>query len=197
MINITDNEVYTALAGWLLALGVVPPGTTIQRGQQNRVSMPSSACVIMTTLGIPDRIGTNERGVAPVTNSHNQVTGYTASVSADFIYRVQLDFYSPSAESQAVAAELLWRDNLGIVQMADGMKPLYSEDLRQLPLIGGEEQFLQRWTITLVLDYQPVWTQPTEACDSVTVIPQPVDVYLSPSWSADSDAVRADSNLNI
>jgi hypothetical protein len=63
--------------------------------------------------------------------------------------------------------------------MPAGAKPLYTEDgPRQAPLVGGENQWIARWTMTLVLDYQPTWTQPTEAATTVTVTPEPIDVFF-------------------
>lgn len=174
-IDITDTDVYTALVSF--AQLVVPSGTPILRGQQNRIPEPNVPCVILTTLGTPKRIGTNADGTAPIIVD-DQITGFTASVTADFEYRVQADFYSPDAESWAMSAELLWLDNIAFTALPDGMKPLYSEGRLQLPIIGGEDQWIQRWTMTLVLDYQPTWTQPTEAATSLTVIPEPVEVFF-------------------
>ncbi|MGA7539851.1 MAG: hypothetical protein WBW93_13910, partial [Steroidobacteraceae bacterium] len=158
-LNITDADVYAGIAQFIALC--VPQGTTITQGQQNRIPMPSGPCVILTTLGAPERIGTNDDDTVPVVDAAGTITGYTAGVTADFVYHVQADFYSPQAESWAMSAELLWRDNIGINAMPDGMKPLYSEGRMQLPIVGGEDQWIQRWTMTLVLDYQPTWSQPT------------------------------------
>lgn len=184
MLDITDNEVYTGVAGFVALC--VPQGTTITRGQQNRFAMPSGDCVILTTLGAPERVGTNKDDIVPVVNAQGQITGFTAGVAADFMYQVQADFYSPQAESWAMSAELLWRDNIGIDAMPVGMKPLYSDGRMQLPLVGGEQQWIQRWTMTLVLDYQPTWTQPAQGATAITVIPEPVDIFLNPGFTADS-----------
>lgn len=193
MLNITDTDVYTAL-GAFIAL-CVPQGTTIMKGQQNRVAMPAGSCVVLTTLGEPERIGTNADGVTPVV-VNGVLTGFSASVTTDYIYRVQADFYSPNAQAWATTAEMLWRDAIGIDSMPDGMKPLYTEGLAQIPIIGGEDQWIQRWTMTLVLDYQPTWTQPTQAATGVTVVPEPIDVFFSPGLTADS-SVTADTNWPI
>lgn len=193
-LTVTDNDIYAGLVGFFQL--VVPQGTPIIRGQQNRVPMPNVPFVLMTTLGAPERIGTNFDSVTPVTDARGNIVSFAASVTADYRYAVQADFYSPYAESWATACELLWRDSIGINAMPDGMKPLYSEDSRQMPLIGGEDQWIQRWTMTLVLDYQPTWVQPTYAAIGVTVIPEPVDVFLPPDWTADGD-VDADSNRTM
>jgi hypothetical protein len=190
-IDITDTNVYQALVSF--AALAVPTGTPILRGQQNRIPMPNVPCVIITTLGTPNRIGTNNEGTEAIVVD-GEITGFTASVTADFEYRAQADFYSPQAESWAMAAELLWRGSIGFAAMPEGMKPLYSEDRRQIPLIGGEEQYLQRWTMTFVLDYQPTWTQATEAATSLTIIPEPIEVFF-PGWTADS-GTPSDSGSN-
>jgi hypothetical protein len=188
-LNLTDANVYQALGGFVAL--AVPTGTAILRGQQNRIPMPDVPCVILTTIGTPKRIGTNADGTAPVIVD-DELTGFTASVTADFEYRVQADFYSPDAESWAMSAELLWLDNIAFTAMPQGMKPLYSEGRMQLPIIGAENQWLQRWVMTLVLDYQPTWTQATEAATSLTIIPEPIEVFF-PGWTADTSGTTADS----
>lgn len=175
-LDINDTNVYQALKSFVGI--VVPNGTPIQRGQQNRVPMPNTPCVILTTLGTPKRIGTNLDETEALLDV-GEITGFIATVTADFEYRVQADFYSPDAESWAMSAELLWLDTIGFNAMPQGMKPLFAEDRRQAPLIGGEEQFLQRWTMTFVLDYRPTWTQPTQAATSLAIVPEPVEVYFS------------------
>lgn len=191
-LDITDNEIYNGLVGFIKL--VVPAGTPILRGQQNRVPMPNTDFVLLTTLGAPRRIGTNLELTEPAGwQADSQIpadsntpadsggsAGFTQYVTADFEYRVQADFYSALAESWSMAAELLWYGKPGWYQMPAGMKPLYSEDRRQLPLVGGEQQWIQRWTMTLVLDYQPTWTQTTEAATVATVIPEPIDAYFPP-----------------
>jgi hypothetical protein len=190
-LDITDNDVYNALVAFIKL--VVPAGTPIARGQQNRVPMPTVPFVLLTTMGAPQRLSTNvnETTYGPWTADSTDVTAdasittdsyvMTASVAADYVYRVQADFYSPIAESWAVAAELLWRDNIGISAMPPGAKPLYTEDgPRQAPIITAENQWGARWTMTLVLDYRPTWTQQTEAATTVTVTPEPVGVFFPP-----------------
>jgi len=185
-LDLTDDDVYAGLDGFLRLIvpqapwaygGNEYPAVPILRGQQNRVPMPAVPFVIMTTVGTPRRIGTNVDSVEAVIED-GELVGFTAAVKADFEYSMQLDLYSPLAESWAMAVELLWRDNIGFAAMPAGMKPLYSEDRRQMPLVGAENQWVQRWTMTLYLDYQPTWTQPCEAATAITVIPWPVDVFI-------------------
>jgi hypothetical protein len=190
-LDITDNDIYNALCAFIILC--VPEGTPIQRGQLNQVPEPNVDCVILTTIGAPRRIGTNlDTTEAVIVDGVLQ--GFTAAVEADFEYEVQADFYSENAESWSMAAELLWRDKIGYNQMPDGMKPLYSEGRRQLPFVSAEKQWVQRWMLSLFLDYQPIWTQPTQAATAITVIPEPIDVFYPPQWTADSD-VPADSNV--
>jgi hypothetical protein len=186
VLDIIDDDVYAGLEGFLaLVVPQVPwtyrgktyPMVPILRGQQNRVPMPACPCVLMTTLGTPLRIGTNADSTEAVIVD-GELAGFTAAVEADFEYSVQLDFYSPIAQSWAVTTELLWRDKIGVAAMPAGMKPLYSDSGRQLPIVGAENQWVQRWTMTLVLDYQPTWTQPTQAATTIVVIPEPIDVFF-------------------
>lgn len=170
-LDITDTDAYTAVKAFCAL--VVPAGTLILQGQQNGIAMPSTNFVLLTTID-SERIGTNTDGLVFVNG------GFTASVSADYRYSIQADFYSPDAESWATSAELLWRDGIAWDSMPSNIKPLYSDKPRQLPIIGGEDQWIQRWTMTLVLDYRPTWTQPTDAATSLTVTPEPIEVYFDP-----------------
>jgi hypothetical protein len=188
-LDITDDDVYAGLVGFFRLIvptapwtydGKTYPAVPILRGQQNRVPMPDIPFVLMTTVGTPRRIGTNKDSTEAVIVD-GALVGFTAAVGADFEYAVQADFYSPQAEAWAMAAELLWRDAIGFAAMPPGMKPLYSEDRRQVPLVGAENQWVQRWTMTLYLDYQPTWTQPCEAATAITVIPWPTDVFIPSS----------------
>jgi hypothetical protein len=188
-LDITDVDVYAGLVGFIQLIvpqapwaydGNEYPAVPILRGQQNRVPMPNVPCVIMTTLGAPRPIGTTKNSTEAVIVD-GELEGFTAAVEADFEYAVQADFYSPLAESWSMAVELLWRNAIGFVAMPAGMKPLYSEGRQQLPLIGAENQWIQRWTMTLYLDYAPTWTQPTQAARAISVIPWPVDVLGIPA----------------
>ena len=193
MLDLTDNDVYDALSTFFAL--IVPQGTPILRGQQNRVAMPNVPFVLMTTLGEPRRIGTNKESTeATVVNG--EITGFNYLVESDFEYSVQADFYSPDAEKWATGVELLWRSKFGWSFMPDGIKPLYSEGRMQLPLVGGESQWVQRWTMTLFLDYQPTWTQTTQAATVATVIPKAIDVFFQAGFPADS-GVTADSDITI
>jgi hypothetical protein len=168
--------------------------------------------VVLTTIGAGRRIGTNRDETlevggwtadSDITADSSQPVGgssFVVEVTADFEYSVQADFYSPDAESWAMSAELLWRDKIAWYSMPDGMKPLYSEGRQQLPIVAAEAQWIQRWTLTLVLDYQPTWSQPTQAATAIGVIPEPIDVFYPPyppGWTADSDTVTADSKVDI
>jgi hypothetical protein len=216
-LDISDNDVYAAVADILKM--VLPTGTPIIRGQQNRVAMPNVSCAVMTTVGAPRRVGTNVDALIEtnqgwtvdsnvLANSNDTVDSgevtFEALVTADFEYSLQVDFYSaetnpptnPLSESWAMATELLWRDKIAWYAMPKGIKPLYSEDRRQLPIIGGENQWVSRWAITLVLDYQPTLILSTDAALNVDVVGVPVRVYFSSyvsTWPADSDVVTADS----
>lgn len=194
-LDITDSDVYAALKSFLAL--AVPAGTQILQGQQNEIPMPSTDFVLMTTIGAPKRIGTNVDSTEAVIDTQGNYLGFTAAVTADYEYRVQADFYGASAESWAMAAELLWRDGIAFDSMPANIKPLYTEDMRQAPIVAAENQWIQRWTMTLVLDYRPTWTQPTQAATSIVVVPEPIDVYLPPDWTADSQQVNTDSDRTM
>lgn len=200
LLDISDSDVYIALEGFFKL--IVPNGTPIVRGQQNRTPMPNVPFVLMTTMGATRRIGTNlETTEATVVNG--EITAFEALVEADFEYSVQADFYSATdktgfaaSESWAMATELLWRSKAGWYFMPAGIKPLYSEGRQQLPLVGDDNQWTQRWTMTLVIDYAPTFTLATQAATVAVVIPEAIDVFFPADFTADS-RTTADSDIPI
>lgn len=175
-VDITENDVLTALRNFLLA--IVPAGTIVLRGPVNRAAQPAAEHIVCTPV-FEDRLRTNEYtdNPPPPGNDPNGTTGIEQGRRID----VQVDFYGDNlATGWRAIFTTLFRDEAGVIALAPTCAPLYADEGRQIPLTTGEEQFLERWAITAVMQYNPVTTTPQQFADTVTVTVINVDASYPP-----------------
>lgn len=137
--------------------GLLPTNTPIVFGIQNRVAMPQTGFVLITPL-YQMRLSTNM-------DTYDDMfpdAGATFSAEQDTRIDMQLDFYGPNAGAWAAMISTLWRDEYGVNALSPNCAPLYIDDARMMPLTTAEEQYLQRFTSTGVLQYNPVTTLPQQ-----------------------------------
>lgn len=143
----TESDVLAVLRAFLLAN--LPAGTEVIRTQANKVPAPKSPnWVAMTPMG-RDRLATNINTWdatlnPPVATDHMQKVKL----------RIGLDFYGASGADFATTISTLWRDDYAYqyFQNVDtDLAPLDATDGQQLPLISGEEQWVERWRNELSL----------------------------------------------
>lgn len=168
--DIADQEIYTAVRAVLLT--VLPTGTEIVQGVQNRVPMPKSGWVLMTVI-TQKRISTN-RGQF---SDPLQVTVTTMPTQ----HTVQLDFYGLPALSWATAAQTLFRDHYSTELMPANIQPLYTDDPMHIPLIDGENQWENRWKLDVQLQTNPSITIPTQSATGVTITLASLDANYPPA----------------
>lgn len=144
-----QTDIYTAVRAFLLT--IVPAGTGVVQGIVNRVPLPPAGVVVMTII-TQNRIATNEDDYT----DPFPTPGGTQQSKASQRVEMQLDFYGGDSQAWATMVETLWRDEVGCVALAPTVQPLYADDPRQLPLITGEEQYLQRWMLKAAMQYNPV-----------------------------------------
>lgn len=168
-IDIIDQEVFGALRLFLLA--VLPAGTEVVQGQDNRVAMPLGGFVTMNNAG-QTRLATNVTTYAPLAG--------TKSVLAAIQYNIQLDFYGPASQSWSAMAQALFRDAFAVDLMPANIQPLYADNPMQMPLIDGEAQYEQRWKLTASLQYNPIVTVSQDFASSLTLVLDEVDATFPP-----------------
>jgi hypothetical protein len=110
--------------------------------------MPSAPFIAFTPSAVR-RLSTNHTSYA--IDAQKAVTMPTE-------YSVQVDCYGPEAGDWATAITALWRDQYGCDAMAPNSQPLYSTDPMQMPLVNGEEAYEQRYTLTMLLQFNPLVT---------------------------------------
>lgn len=148
--SIVLDTVIDALADFLQPFAAA---SEIVRAQVNRVSMPPGDCVVLTELlGVDLAVPYAENAPA---SSAVAVTGRARS-------DIQIDFYAPSAGDQCRAVMNAFRSGWGFSAFPDTVKPLYTSDGVQAPLVSGEEQWVSRWTLTVSLQYNPIVTLPQQ-----------------------------------
>jgi hypothetical protein len=64
---------------------------------------------------------------------------------------------------------MLWRDEYGCNMLNPEASPLYTDDARMVPLVTGEEQYLERYVLTAVLQTNPVTTVSQQFADTANV----------------------------
>jgi hypothetical protein len=156
------DAVFTKLAAFLAT--IVPTGTEIVQGLGNRVPMPVGPFIAMTPI-LQTRLDTNQDTYA----DPYPTPGGARSVQQNIRLQVQLDCYGPDAGDWATTISTLLRDDYGVDALAPDAAPLYVEDPRQVPFISGEEQYVTRWTVGAILQYNPVTALPQDFAAAAVV----------------------------
>lgn len=148
-----------------LITDIVPAGTQVLRGPINRAAQPTGDHVIYTPF-FRDRLRTNvETDVDPFPLPDPGTMQIEQGVRIDF----QVDFYGRLAADWAAMFTTIFRSEYGVTKLAPACAPLYADDGRMLPLVTGEEQYLERWMVRAVLQYNPVTTVQQQYAGSATV----------------------------
>lgn len=141
-LSLTEDQILTGLRAFLL--DVVPPGVEVVQGQDNRVAMPPGANFIVMTPAQRVQLSTTATDYDP--------TAGTKEVSRSTSLHFQLDVYGPDGSDITQIITTLFRDAYGADFLAAyGLGPLYCDDGQQMPLVTGEDQWLQRWMMRGVL----------------------------------------------
>ena len=162
--SITVDNVIDALADFLQPF---VDGADIVRAQVNRVPMPSLPCVVLTELFHVDlRVPSQDYDVL------NDEVDLSASNRID----IQVDFYGDSAGDYCRSVETAFRTMWGFDTFPAGIKPLYTSDGIQSPLISGEQQYVSRWTLTVSMQYNPIVSVPQQFADELAATTIAADV---------------------
>lgn len=160
--SITETAILTALRTYLLS--ILPAGVEVVKGQANKVPEPTSPdFVVMTHMG-RDRLSTNvdtwDMGGADPT-----VIAARHGTSS----RVQLDIHGPNGTDNAQIITTLWRDDYACTSIDSAIfTPLDATDGQQMPFINGENQYEDRWVVTLTLQSSPIVSTPMQFTSTLT-----------------------------
>jgi hypothetical protein len=173
-ISITESQVLEKLRA--LLLGIVPSGTQVVQGLDNRVPPPIGAYVVMTPL-FDQRLATN----TDVTSDPYPLPGGSNAMGLHIRLNVQLDFYGPLAGDWAKMFTTVWRDDYACDALKPTCQPLHADEARRMPYVTGEDQYQSRWTVTAALQYNPVTTTTQQFAGAAEVTLIEVDEAYPPT----------------
>lgn len=168
--DITETNLFTVLGDFLQ--GVVGTAVEVVRGQVNRVPMPQGDCVVMSP-------GSSAALSTPTTS----YTSTAKTVKQSKQWTVQIDCYGAGANDRAQVISMLLRDSYACEQFAVSgleIQPLYAGEPKQLPLISGEQQYIERWTFDAVLQYNPRVSLPQDSATQLAIDVVNVDATYPP-----------------
>lgn len=161
---LTQSQVFTALRTYLLA--IAPAGTEVVQGQGNRVPMPGADSTIVMTEIQRKQLASTLHDYAPPTDPVPAIGSET--VTRSMALTILLDVFGATSADTAQVITTLLRDAHGWAALkGSGIEPLYCEDPLQLPFIGGEQQFIQRWTVRAVLQANMAVTVDQQFADTL------------------------------
>lgn len=137
-VMMNDQTIFTALRALIL---LVIDGVEVIQGLGNGVPMPAGEFIAMTEIARP-RLATNIRDE-------------TGGVSQHSDCQIQIDCYGENANSHAQILSTLLRDTYACDNMPSDIQPLYCDDLKQIPITNGEQQYEKRWQLIAHLQINP------------------------------------------
>jgi hypothetical protein len=166
--SITETQVFTALRAFLLTIVTCE----VVRAPVNRVAMPLGDFISLTPIS----------NIALSTNV-TTLTGVNNSIKRASQFTIQIDCYGSGAGDRATAIATLLRSQYGCDQLAASgfdVQPLYAGDAKQMPIIDGEAQYEERWSIDAVLQFNPVLTTPQDSATALKVGVFDADITFPP-----------------
>lgn len=149
-LNGVTASVYAALVPFIVAVTGLPATSVIQ-GLQNRAAMPLPGFIAVQAL-TRHRLRTN-------LHDYSVAGAGNVNIQEGVELAVQIDCYGPSGEDWATMLSSTLRDEYGCNALApSGVQPLYADDARMIPLVAGEEQYEERWSLDAHFQYNPTTT---------------------------------------
>ena len=160
MNDMTVDEVIDVLANF-----AEPFIGTCEQAQVNRVPMDKGAFCILTPLRFK-RLSTSREINKDTGSQSTSAIGFTEVRQAD----IQVDIYGDNAGDRAISLETLFRTGYAydaIKALDVRVAPLYSTEAVQAPMINAENQWQERYTITVSLQVHITIDVPQDYFDAV------------------------------
>lgn len=173
-ISVTEDQVLAKIRS--LILSIVPSGTEVVLGGDNRVPPPVGDYVLLTPL-FDDRLSTNQDS----DSDPYPLPGGSVAMAQHLRMDVQVDFFSQlNAGDWAKMFTTVWRDSYACDALAPICQPLFADQARRMPWVTGEDQFQTRFTVTAAVQYNPITTAPQQFAGSAEVTIIEVDTTYPP-----------------
>lgn len=165
--SVTEEEILTGFR--LFLLDITPDGFEVFDAQDNRVPEPNGPDFIIMTPKNRVRLATNvdawdTSDPAPVTKT----------IKHNARYDLQLDIHGPNGSDVATVIAAAFVDDFGRDALAaTPIAPLYASDGNQMPFINGEQQYENRWVMTLSAQIKPTVSTPMQFAASLVPVINP------------------------
>lgn len=125
------------------------PANNIFAGYGNRVELPQDNNYIVFTILNPLRTGT------PIVRNESTAERGIVTSYQDFRLPIQIDFYGNFAFDRANDIINISRtDFLCSFFKPYNIQPIACDDARNLTGISGEDEYVERWMVSLEIDYR-------------------------------------------
>jgi hypothetical protein len=175
---LTESNTLQALGNFLVA--VLPTGTEVVVGQDNRVASPQSANYAVMTPILRTRLATN---LTAYTDTYPGTTQTRQDMQATQV-TVQVDTFGPLSGDHAQIIQTMFRSDWGVYQFASSgldVTPLYTSEPRQMKFWDESSQVQQRWTTDVVCQCNPIVTVPQDFAGEIVVGVIEVDAAYPPA----------------
>lgn len=149
--NTKIDDVIEALADFI---DLFVEGAEVVRAQVNRTPMPQGNFVVLTELFSVD---------LSVPRQDFDFATDIIDITGPSRVDIQIDFYGDNCGDYCKAVQAAFRTPFAYNKFPDNIKPLYTSDGIQAPLINGQQQWQSRWTLTVSVQYNPVITIPQDS----------------------------------
>lgn len=167
------DDIITDVGNFIVS--IVPAGTPVLRGPIDRAATPNVDFVLMTPV-FRDPLRTT------IVTDHDPGVGVgTATWEQGTKVELQVDLYGDTFGADWCALfSTMWKTEYACDALGTLCSPLYTDGGRQIPLVTGEEQFLERWMVRTFLQYNPTVSTPQDYADTVDITVISVDVAFPP-----------------
>lgn len=160
-VSLTEDALVDALGAFVQV--IVGDQVPVVRGQQNRVPPPAGRYVYITPILAPALS-------LPRTTYADVPSAGTMTLTRPTQWTAQIDCYGESAQDMALAVSIALRSGYGCDALSSsGAQPLYAGEPRQMPFITGEDQYLERWSLDAVLQFNPSISVPQQFADKLEI----------------------------
>lgn len=149
--SIAIDAVIDALAEFLQPFML---GGEITRGQVNRVPLASVPSAMLTEMRQVD---------IDLPFMNYQFPAETATIVGSKRIDIQLDLFGVNAAEICAAVKSAFRSQYAYSVMPANIKPLYTDDGINSQMVTGENQYETRWTLMVVMQYNPIVTVPQQS----------------------------------
>jgi len=165
--SITEEQILTGFR--LFLLDITPDGFEVFVAQNNRVPEPNGPDFIIMTPKSRARLATNVDDWDKVNPNPGAKT-----IKHNARFDLQLDIHGPSGSDVASVIAAVFVDDFGRDALAaTPIAPLYASDGNQMPFINGEQQYENRWVMTLSAQIKPTVSTPAQFAASLVPVVNP------------------------